>query len=77
MRPASEYFTACPYSRAGLLQLVSTLALRQSVQLLLQPRKVSYERCAVSDMTRAKAFDLCYNLDSFEVCDRRARDVDV
>jgi hypothetical protein len=54
MRPASEDPTACPYSRAGLLQLDSTLALRQSVQLLLQPRKVSYERCAVSDMTHMK-----------------------
>jgi hypothetical protein len=77
MRPASEDFTACPYSRAGLLQLVGTWALRQLVQLLLQPRKVSYERCAVSDMTRAKASDLCYSLNNFEVCSQQVRDVDV
>ena len=68
------------YSRAELLQLVSTLALRQLdtlVQLLLQPRKVSHESCAVSDMARAETLDLRSVLDSFEVRDRRARDVDV
>ena len=68
------------YSRAELLQLVSTFALRQLhtlVQLLLQPRKVSHERRAVSDVTRPEALDLRCILNSLEVRDRGAHDVDV
>ena len=53
-----------------------TLTLRQSVQF---PRKVSYERFAISDVTRATAFafDPRCVLDSLEVHDRRARGIDV
>jgi hypothetical protein len=68
------------YSPPELLQLVGTLTLRKLdslVQLLLQPREVSHERRAVSDMTRAEALDLGRVLDGLEIRDWRADNVDV
>ena len=65
------------YSRAELLQLVSSFALSQLhtlLQLFLQPRKVPHERRAVSDKTRAEALNLRCVLDSLEVRNRGVRD---
>jgi len=63
------------YSRSELFQLIGTLTFIDNslmIELLLQPRKVSYKSSTIADVALPKTFQLRLVLDGFEIGDRGA-----